>query len=119
MKLTLPTQSPVGAIRRGVFLRGCGYTRPMTRESETAKRNTTLAASARGSDRLVGFWLLAAAVLLPASFVLIMHWPLATILLTIAGYKYSWGIPGQGSVFKKMLQIFYTKLCLERCRLSF
>lgn len=42
----------------------------MTRESETAKRNTTLAASARGSDRLVGFWLLAAAVLLGAGLFL-------------------------------------------------
>ena len=35
---------------------------------------------------------LGAISLLPASYVLAMHWPLATILLTIAGYKFSWGI---------------------------
>ena len=42
----------------------------MTGENETAKPKTTLAASTRGSDRLVGFWLLAAAVLLGAGLFL-------------------------------------------------
>lgn len=51
-------------------MRDWGYTRAVTRESETSNIGTTLAASARGPDRLVGLWLVAAAVLLGAGLFL-------------------------------------------------